>query len=232
MRRLFKWLFRLVILLVVLVVVLLLSLDSIIKALAERRIRSQTGMDVKIGKMSVGLLSPVVTIEDFKLYNTAEFGGSPFIDIKELHIEYDRDAFAREKLHIKLMRFNLAEVDIVRNELGRTNIYTVLGGKGPSEKIQGRLNQQLRRIKFDGIEVLNLTVGKMKYVDLKDPRQNQERNFGIKNQVFKNIKTEDDLYGVLILIWLRSGFGGGGILGVQNDLPESGSQIASLRFSP
>ena len=63
MKWLFKWTFRLVALLVVLVVALLLAKDAILKATVERQIRAQTGMDVKIGKFSVSLLSPVVAIE-------------------------------------------------------------------------------------------------------------------------------------------------------------------------
>ena len=71
MRRLFKWAFRLVLLLVILLVALVVCMDSIVRALAEREIRSATGMDVKIGSFSIGLVSPVITIENFKLYNTA-----------------------------------------------------------------------------------------------------------------------------------------------------------------
>ena len=61
---------------ILLVVALVLSKDTILKALLERQIRAQTGMDAKIGKLSVGLLSPVATVEKFKLYNAPEFGGT------------------------------------------------------------------------------------------------------------------------------------------------------------
>src|SRR5450759_3842994 len=127
MKWLFKWIFRLVLLLVVLIVALLLSKDPIMKAVLEQRIRARTGMDVKIGKISVGVLSPVVTIENFKLYNRPEFGGTPFLDISELHVEYDRAALAARKLHIILLRFSLVELNIVRNEAGQTNLVSLMG---------------------------------------------------------------------------------------------------------
>jgi uncharacterized protein involved in outer membrane biogenesis len=205
MRRLLKWVFRLVILAVVLIVVLVLSLDPILRVVAERQVRSETGMDVKIGKFSVSLLSPVVTIRDFKLYNTAEFGGSVFIDIPELHVEYDREALARQQLHIKLMRFNLAELSVVRNEAGRTNIVEFM--KRPSAKSASRGGgfKQLGEVKFTGIDVLNLSLGKVRCVDLKSPNRSLELKVNARDQIFKNVKTENDVYGMLAVIWLRYG---------------------------
>jgi hypothetical protein len=67
MKWLFKWCFRLILLLVAVIIAMVLSKDAILKAVAEQRIRARTGMDVKIGRFSFGLLSPVVTLENLKL---------------------------------------------------------------------------------------------------------------------------------------------------------------------
>src|SRR5207244_2321724 len=115
MLRLLKWALRIVMLLIVAVVLLLVFKDTILRKIAEYQIRSQTGMDVKIGRFSSGLLSPDVTIENLKLYNTPQFGGTEFLTIPELHIEFDAAAFQRQRLRIKLVRFNLAELDVVKN---------------------------------------------------------------------------------------------------------------------
>jgi hypothetical protein len=210
MKWLFKWTLRLAAFCVVLIVVLLFSLDSIFKALLGRQIRAGTGMDVKIGKLSVGLLSPVVTIEGFKLYNTAEFGGTPFLDIRELHVEYDRAALAHRILHVKLMRLNLAELNVVKSDAGRTNLVT--SNTGPPPGITSRQNE----LNFSGVDVLNLTVGQVRFIDLKNPRRNQQFNPNLQNQIFRNVKTTADLYGILMMIWLRSG---GGPLQVNSGLP-------------
>ena len=214
MKTLFKWVFRLVVLFVVLVVVLFLSFDSIIKAIVVREIRAQTGMDVKIGKFSVGLLSPVVTIEEFKLFNTAEFGGTPFVDIRELHIEYDREAMAYRELHIKLLRLSVTEINVVKNDLGRTNLLALQSQP---------TNAAASDIKFLGVDVLNLSIGKMRFIDLKNRSRDRELYPNLQNQVFKNIKTPGDLYGVLIILWLRSG---GGIV----NTPPNEHVLASLSF--
>src|SRR4051812_15473543 len=103
MKFVVRWLFRLLVLVIVLVVAAVLLLDTIARAVVEARLRRQTGMEVKVGSVSVGLMSPVLTIENLKLYNTAEFGGSPFLDMPELHVEYDRGALWSRRLHCKLV---------------------------------------------------------------------------------------------------------------------------------
>jgi uncharacterized protein involved in outer membrane biogenesis len=200
MFRLIKWLFILLFVAIALIVGLLLSKDAIAKAAAEQQIRAQTGMDVKIGRFSIGLLSPVVTIENFKLYNTPEFGGTPFLDIPELHLEYDRVAFARRQLRITLLRLNLAELTLVRNDRGKTNIASFAAAPPRAVK-------PTNMVQFVGVDVMNLSVGKAHFIDLNNPGKNREFKANLQNQVFRNVKTTGDLYGVLILLWLRSGGG-------------------------
>jgi len=198
MKWLFKWLFRLGLLLVALIVALVLSKDAILKAVAEQRIRARTGMEVKIGRFSVGILSPVVTIENLKLYNRPEFGGTPFIDMPELHVEYDRAALRQRKLHITLMRFNLAELNVVKNEAGQTNLVSLMATPDAREA-----RKRVGDLEFAGIDVLNLSLGKVRFLDLKDPRQNGALDLGVRNQVFRNVNSEADVFGVLLMIWLR-----------------------------
>ena len=119
MRRLIRWALYLFVLLVVLVVAAVLLLNTIVKQAIQSRFRARTGMDARIGQVDVGLLSPTFTIENFKLYNTADFGGSIFIDMPELHLEYDPLAIRSGKLHFKLVRLDLAEVALVQDKKGR-----------------------------------------------------------------------------------------------------------------
>lgn len=202
MKSLFKWLFRLGALLVVLLVAVVLGKDALLKAAVERQIRAQTGMDVKIKRFSVGIFSPVVSIEDFRLFNPPDFGGTLLVDIPELHVEYDRAALSQRKLHITLLRFHLAELNIVKNEAGHTNLVALMQKSAPSSPSKpGRVPD----IKFAGIDVLNLSLGKVRLVDLKDRQKSGELYLGLRDQVFRNVKTQSDLVGVLFLLWLRSG---------------------------
>src|ERR1044071_9205427 len=128
----FRWAFRLLILAIVLVVALVLLKDEILKNIAEKRIRKSTGMDVKIGALHVGLTQPVFNLENFVLYNTAEFGGGAFLDVPDLHLEFYPDAAKRE-LRFKLVRMNVRELNIVQSLQGHTNISSIAGAL---EKLQ------------------------------------------------------------------------------------------------
>jgi uncharacterized protein involved in outer membrane biogenesis len=212
----FKWLLRLFILVVVLVAIFFLSLDSILRVIMENHIRAQTGMDAEIGKFSLSLAEPTVTIRDLKLFNPPSFGGTPFLDIPEIHVEYDRTALAKHEIHVTLLRFNLGELDIVKNEAGQTNLFSIAalpsvkksGGKKTFAKETG--------LEFTGIDVLNVSVGTAKYIDLKDAKNNREQKIGIENCVMKNVKTPTDLAGLAALVALRGGDFFGSLAGEKN----------------
>ena len=58
---------------------------------------------------------------------------------------------------------------------------------------------------FTGVDVLNLTIGHAKFIDLTNSNATCENNLNLQRQVFENIRTQDDLNGVLILLYLRGG---------------------------
>jgi hypothetical protein len=206
MKFIFKWLLRLVILVVVLVVIFFLSLDTILRLVMENRIHAQTGMDAEIGKFTLGLAEPTIIIKDFKLFNPPSFGGTLFLDIPEIHVEYDRAALASRELHITLLRFNLGELDIVKNEAGRTNIFSIAAL--PSVKKPGGGEKSFAKetgYAFTGIDVLNVSVGTAKYIDLKDRKNNRDQKIGLENMIIKNVKAPTDLAGLAVLIALRGG---------------------------
>jgi hypothetical protein len=206
---------------VVLVVILLLSLNSILRVWVEHRIRAQTGMDAEIGRFSLGLIEPTVTIQNFKLYNPPSFGGTPFLDIREIHVEYDRAALAKHELHLTLVRFNLGELDIVKNEAGRTNIFSLgltLPSKNPGGGKSAADFKQQTGFEFQSVDVLNVSVGTVKFIDLKDQRNNRTQKIGLDNCVMKNVKSQADLAGLAVLIALR----GGDFFGSLVSLPKTG----------
>jgi hypothetical protein len=50
-----------------------------------------------------------------------------------------------------------------------------------------------------------VSIGKAKFIDLKNPQNNREQIIGIENCVMKDVKTPVDLQGLGLLIALRSG---------------------------
>jgi uncharacterized protein involved in outer membrane biogenesis len=227
MKFIFKWLLRLFILAVVLVVVFLLSYNSILRVIIERNIRAQTGMDAEIGSFKLALFSPTVRIQDFKLHNPPSFGGTPFLDIPEIYVEYDRAALARREVHITLMRFNLGELDIVKNQAGQTNIFA-LGLKLPAKKSGGGQTtvnfKKQTGYDFTGIDSLNVSVGSVKFIDLKDPQNNRTQVIGVDDCVTPNVKSPADLAPLAAIIVFHSD----GFFDQMVDQKKSGPDILKL----
>jgi len=216
MKRLLKWIFRLFLLAVVLVVILLLSLNSILRLYLEHQIHARTGMEAEIGKFSLSLTQPTITIQNFKLYNPPDFGGTPFLDIREIHAEYDPTALARRRLHLMLLRFNLSELDIVKNEAGKTNLFSIAGSasiKRSGARCKAEFTRQTG-FEFTGIDVLNVSIGTFKFIDLKDQRRNRTQNVGLENCKLQNVHSPTDLAGLALLVALRAGDFFGSLFGI------------------
>jgi uncharacterized protein involved in outer membrane biogenesis len=203
MRKLFKWVFRLLILLVVLVAAAVIFRNPIAKTIAQGQIRKLTGFEAQIGKLDIGLSSPTFTITDFRLINPAGFGGKLFVDIPEIHVEYDRTALSKSKLHFKVVRFNLAEVNVVESQEGKTNVELVQS-RVQSTSTSTSTNKTKSAIEFTSVDKLYLTLGKVHYSSMKTGSA-QEINLDIKSQEFDNVKSAADLSGLVVAIMLRNG---------------------------
>lgn len=197
----FRWAFRFLVLAIVLVVALLLLKDQIIKAVVESQIRKNTGMDVKIGSISASLTEPVFNLENFVLYNTAEFGGGPFLDVPDLHLEMYPDAARKQQLRFKLVRMNVRELNIVESRDGHTNITSVTGA---FDKMTGGKTYN-SDFEFKGIDTLNLTVGKVHYISLRQPQRSQEMNLALQNEIIQNVRSWNDMAGILFKVLVRAG---------------------------
>jgi hypothetical protein len=205
MKWLFRLAFRLLILLIVLVVAGVLLLNPIAKEITEYRIKRETGMDVKIAKLEVGILNPGVTIENLVLYNSAEFGGAPFIDLPELRVEYDRGNFFSHKNHYKLIRINLAQLNVVENKKGRTNFETLKELFPEDESGTGATNKTSHGLRVGRIDTLNLTLGKATFMSMSQPRQVDELRMNVHNQVVTNVTPDQDISSVLLAVLIRNG---------------------------
>lgn len=195
----FRWGFRLLILLVVLLAVLVLCKDAVIKSLLENRIRAQTGMDVKIGRLDIGLFTPTVNVEGLRLFHTSQFGGLPLVNVPDLYLEYDRRALARQVLHFKLVRLNLAEVSIVEDANGKTLLQWWQDRQAKSPQTHDE------SVDFTGIDVLNLSLGTVRLVSLAHPERSRSVRIDLRNEVLKNLQSANDLSGLLLKILWQHG---------------------------
>ena len=206
LKVIFKILWILVFVFLILVFFLLYYRDWIGTQLAEKEIRDTLGLEAETGNLTVGVMEPKVTFENLKLYNTTNFGGTLFLDIKELHMEYDLAALRQHKIHITFMRLNVSEVDVVKNNEGETNIYSIARAIVTSKPGGGgRSFTPVSGFQFEGIDSLNVSIGVAKFVDMKNHLHDRALALGIQNQVISNIKSPEDLGELENLIWIRGG---------------------------
>jgi hypothetical protein len=199
------WWFTFVVL--ALIILALVYREWIVKQVVEKQIHNALGLEAEIGNLSFSVLEPKVTFGNFKLYNTADSGGTLFLDMPELHVEYDRAALRHHEIHITFMRLNVNELDVVKNEEGVTNIFSIAKIVAPAKSGGGgRTFAPLNGYQFTGIDFLNISIGTAKFIDLKNPPRNRMLALGIKDQMIANVKSPADLAGLQSLIWLRGGY--------------------------
>src|SRR5262249_47925428 len=112
---------------------------------------------------------------------------------------------AEKKIHLTLLRFNLAELDVVKNADGHLNIDTM--AKTPKTNSHPAAVPNFKKqtgYDFKQIDMLNVSFNKVKYIDLKTPANNREQTIGLQNCIVPNVKSPNDLAGLIFLIGLRS----------------------------
>jgi hypothetical protein len=202
---LFRWAFRLLILLIVLAVAAILLLNPVAREVAEYRLSRRTGLEVKIEKLDIGLINARITIENLVIYNSPEFGGSPMLDLPELHLEYDRDALWSRKIRCRLVRLNMTGGNVVEDKNGRINLEVLAQHLGQTGGGAGGSNRPGAPYQFAGIDVLNLTMGQVNLVSLRDATRNRTVTIDFHDRILTGIKSGKDLQWVYTWILVRNG---------------------------
>ena len=170
--------------------------DTLLKRYIERRISKETGMKAEIGQFHWELRSDTITLRNFKLYNSPEFGSAPFLDVPEVALQFVRADLAAGKLHFKDFRLRLAEVRLVKNKDGKLNVTFEDEDASPRSALNEK--QSKPPLEFAGIDHLNLTLGKVSYTDLQNPANNTEYDLGVKDELLTEVRSESDVVNWLL----------------------------------
>jgi hypothetical protein len=163
-------------------------------------IQRETGLETRIGRLELGLISPTLTVEDLRIYNPPEFGGSVFLHVAECHLEYDPTALLARRVHLRLFRLNLAEATVVERPAGQSNLESI------GDRLRRKQAAEPRdHFAFGGLDMLNLTLGRLHRVDLTAPGRVQTMNFGVQNEIYTNLRTGSDVLITLGRLALRVG---------------------------
>ena len=196
------WFARRLILAITLAIALVLLKDVLLEEYLEAQFRRATGVEIQLGRVESALFSPVLTLESVRLYNPPEFGGAPFLDASEVHLEYDRAALFRGTLALRLLRVNLAELVVVEDGQGGQNLRALLARAAATFRSRGGVP-----VEFGGLGTLNLTVQRVRRQNLRDPARNAVFEPAIRGVVLQNLRTGPEVARALTALALRSGLG-------------------------
>lgn len=180
------------------------------KFLAEKRIAAATGMPTTIGALVINPSSSSIHLKDLKMQNSQDFGGGNFLEMPDLFLQYDPAALRSGRLLLKSVRIQITTISIVENPEGNSNIEALKQRNvqiTPKPEVVST-NSSAPKMDFDGIELLNVSLGRVQFVNQRDPTRSWVGDLNIEEETFRNLKTELDFQTAMIVIILKAGLSG------------------------
>ncbi|MSR64228.1 MAG: hypothetical protein EXS18_00415 [Verrucomicrobiae bacterium] len=119
--------------LVALVFVVLIGRIVIIRMSVLPMVRSLTGCDASVGRVSVGTFSSYIVIQDLKIINPSDFVEKRLLNAPEIYIEYKLTSLLSSHMKFPKIRLKIEEVVVVKNEKGESNLARSMASKSKSE---------------------------------------------------------------------------------------------------
>jgi hypothetical protein len=152
-----------VVLLVLLAVGLLVyrgiaSLDAIVARQIERHGSAVTGTPVRVGSVDLSLRSGEGTLRGLRVANPDGFGGGDAFALRAIEVRVDLGSLGGSPVVIDLVRITGADVDLVVDAEGRSNLEVIReharsvpggGGSGRAEE-GGERRFEIRELSFEG----------------------------------------------------------------------------------
>ena len=138
-------------------VVAVAARNIIVKNIAISAVKKTTGLDMKVGRLDIGIFAPVVSLRDVVIGNPQSYADPTMVSLPELTVQYDLGALLQQKAHIKMMVFNLKELSLFRNDKGQMNV-SAFDSVIP-KKNDGQKPPEI------AIDVLELKIGKVVFKD-------------------------------------------------------------------
>jgi len=90
-------------------------------------------------------------------------------------VELDPAALAQHKLRVTLLRCRVAELDVVINEAGQTNLLNLFAGASAQVVKSGGIRVTGKLVDFDGIDVFEPVAGQSAVHRFEKPAQQSRR---------------------------------------------------------
>lgn len=198
-----RWLFRGLILVIVLATALFLCRDALTREWLIYRIRSVTGLETHLQSVRTAWLAGSITLSQLEVFNSAEFGGGRLLAIPDLHLELDASRLWQREFRLNLARLHLAELNVVRNTAGATNLFALRRNVEERATLVDAAVLSPPGLEFAGIDTLNLSLGTLRLVQMGPTNQVREIRVGVTNEILRNVRSEQDFTPLILRVMFR-----------------------------
>lgn len=175
--------------------------DIVIEVAVERGVELVAGLKLRIDRLHVGVLQPVVSIKGLTIYNPSQFKDKVMVKMPEIYVNYDLGAILHKDIHMRKIKIHLNEFVVVKNEKGELNLNSLKvvqsqkAGAATKKKESGAMPKMR-------IDDLHLKIDKALYKDYSGGGAPSIKEFNINiDQRYTNI---NDAYTLVSLIVVQS----------------------------
>lgn len=117
-----SWVKSFLILILALILIAAFFRHTFCRLLIEAAVGRLTGLRLSIEDLNLDVLNNTLHIRGITLSNPPGFQNEILGKAEEILIKYDPSAFLRGKIHLRLAKVDLNEINIIRNEEGSSNV--------------------------------------------------------------------------------------------------------------
>lgn len=202
-----RWILRILLGFLALLVVAFIARNFLMRKGLEAVVTETTGFPLEIGSFSLGLTDTRLDVGGMKLRNPEGFEDPRCLDIPRLVADPEVKSLFGRRIHIEEVVLEVAEVVVVKNAGGETNLERLkaLGGggkeeaKAPGEPGAGEKKEPLKWT----CDRLELTVRKVVYLDytrMKDGKPAREEfDLKVDHEEFRDIDGPEKIVKLIVL---------------------------------
>lgn len=195
-----------------LVAILVANVDRLTRSTLAYALSAQLGAGVRLDEARLGFRDSSLLLRNLVLSNPPGFGPRALLILPELYVAYDPGAAASNRVRFREVRLHLEELNLEVDAAGRTNLMELAASAARARGLApGPMNTNLLTTlefgdRFDGIDQLSLTLGRIAYRDQRNPTRNRAFQLGITNRTFSQVTSPTQLVPLAIEILMRGGW--------------------------
>ncbi|HAB16955.1 MAG TPA: hypothetical protein PLX89_07095 [Verrucomicrobiota bacterium] len=187
--------------------VALFNVNGITRRVIRTSLAQRTGVGVRLDSAELGIRDGSFRLQSLVISNPPSFGPDPLLALPELYVRYDPAAASSNVFRLAEARFNLAQVNVIVDRDGRTNLMEL--GRAMEGELGPDATNLLRGMTFGGVDRLTLTLGQIAFTDQRHPNRNLRYDLGITNRTLTNVTSLAQLLPLALEVAFRSGWSWG-----------------------